>query len=981
MLQFLNDGSAPSGGTPRRVLFLTPSLSLLKQTAERIAEYGGLQDARMLVVGSGAPVDYGGADLLPQTTDKKVIDAFFKRVAEKKEGAIVISTYQSSPLLPLDDFALTVCDEAHRMCTEVENSAFAATLRAKPANGGNGARLFMTATPQWEGGPINMSDTSIFGGVSYRYPLRRGINEGHVNDFRLQFLVANLQRPLTVTEATSVLSGSAAAAAVVAPDDVAEDPSEFAPMVRCIVHAAAANERLLVFCSSLDQMARLKAAMPPTLPQPKQPASPGRPLAVFEVSSAMSPAAVAETLQQFGVNAAAPPHTTDTPHYVLFSCRMVQEGVEIPGLNAVFFAAPRASARDIIQCLCRPLTRSDTSPVSNIYLPLLLDLALDAVDSKANLKRMTDRAVNFIDAVMDEDDKLYSHLVSPNSVEYPLTTVWAAPEEIVGSATTRATTLQRVDVLLRRTLSHGGTNNSFRLLTPARLPWRDAFGRMKELVDSTGTYPQPDDLWIIGDVSISLYDFYLYCRRKYVEYKAATANTNANSSTGATVATPKRSAKRKKVDKQTNGAPTMDAPVDYDEGAVPSEASDAPLVTDNDGASSVRGRRALLEPYQVRDLESLPDWDRVARGGQLHVTAALSAFTQLMQQTKGLPLPADPLQMGFHGASATPQELSCAVIARVVSGLRVDQPTATPTTDGGLAPVATVPMASMRQRLEALHSTLCGIVNNARAGTQTPLVTSMADFAAECSHALSAMAQTNTPAQHAEYLAGAFPGYPHKHLNRRTPKEIAAVMLRPIEDRGHESSHCNLCNKTIQKNVLEEHIGPNGAHQRRVLVVRQYLKMRHTLHYQFLAKQKFEGGATGNVPMDTKVVTLPISHIGELFSTVCCTLCKITCPDVSSFHTHATGSKHLKQYEQRRRSLHCAACNVQFSDHESLAAHKASPEHVERVALKKSLPTPTTSAATLTADVAPTESASAGLRNLSVNATVTVDTEAATAAS
>lgn len=58
---------------------------------------------------------------------------------------------------------------------------------------------------------------------------------------------------------------------------------------------------------------------------------------------------------------------------VLFNVRLFQEGVEIPDLNAVFFAAHRYSPRDIIQSICRPLCKLDGKPLSTIFLPVDFD--------------------------------------------------------------------------------------------------------------------------------------------------------------------------------------------------------------------------------------------------------------------------------------------------------------------------------------------------------------------------------------------------------------------------------------------------------------------------------------------------------------------------------------------------------------------------------------------------------------------------------
>ena len=60
----------------------------------------------------------------------------------------------------------------------------------------------------------------------------------------------------------------------------------------------------------------------------------------------------------------------------MFNCRLFQEGVEFPDLNAIFFAAPRHSPIDIIQSLCRPLNKKESKPPSVIFIPLPYDQKL-----------------------------------------------------------------------------------------------------------------------------------------------------------------------------------------------------------------------------------------------------------------------------------------------------------------------------------------------------------------------------------------------------------------------------------------------------------------------------------------------------------------------------------------------------------------------------------------------------------------------------
>ena len=176
--EFVAKRLAPHGGVPGRILFLVPSLPLAKQVAEALAASGGFANARLLVVGSGTSVDYGGHLLLPQTTSPDMIARYFMQVQATGADAVVVSTYQSCARLPLDTFSLIICDEAHRLCFSFYDggnadddpaaSQSSTTVRVSraaelllPART-PGAKLFMTATPHYgdRGGSMVMTSMS-----------------------------------------------------------------------------------------------------------------------------------------------------------------------------------------------------------------------------------------------------------------------------------------------------------------------------------------------------------------------------------------------------------------------------------------------------------------------------------------------------------------------------------------------------------------------------------------------------------------------------------------------------------------------------------------------------------------------------------------------------------------------------------------------------------------------------------------------------
>jgi superfamily II DNA or RNA helicase len=465
--------AGPADELPICGLYLVPGLSLLRQTAQKIASYGFTEP--MLLVGSDPrPVAMpGGARELAMTTDPAVIRAF---VAERGRR-LVISTYQSSPLLPTDVFALAVLDEAHRVSGGKAPRPFNHFVLAPRV----GARLFMTATPAYDlpvKTSISMRDTSLFGGVAFRYHLRQGISAGHVNDFRLEVVAAPSARATTASV------------------EEAAAPSQ-------ILAAMAKVDKLLVFCRDIAHTARLRKAVAET------PLPPGvAPFECLEAHSKQGPGGAAAALRKFGAAGT---------RAALFNCRLFQEGVEIPPLNAVFFAAPRHSPRDIVQSLCRPLNRTPGKPPSVIFLPVLHDPSKDASDP-ANLKRYA-TIVPFVDALLDEDPRLYEHLLDPSASAYPI--------DILGTHTlkladrkARSSLLASVRRAARYGISAASKKPTERLLRSENLPWDKAFGELRRIVDVYGRYPKTTEMWHIGDTKVSIHRFYRWAADEYTEWKA-----------------------------------------------------------------------------------------------------------------------------------------------------------------------------------------------------------------------------------------------------------------------------------------------------------------------------------------------------------------------------------------------------------------------------------------------------------------------------
>lgn len=495
------------------ILFLVPGLYLLRQTAQKLAGYkpagykpagykpasykpasdkpaSAFKNTNMLLVGSSlaeVPLP-GGAQFM--TTDLDHVREFLAQPSSNASNAtskIIISTYQSSAIVMEASarlgikFSLTVFDEAHRVCGGADPRPFTCALRAPPT----GDRLFMTATPAYDG-EITMKNAAMFGGIAYRYHLRQGIDAQYVNDFRLEFVAVD----------SAVAGAGAMAAAVLA--------------------ASSQVDKLLVFCQDIKHAEALAAAAAAATATATAAAT-AEPAAatakIYLAHSRLGKHEVAEALAAFSGGGRA----------IIFTVRMLQEGVEIPPLVGAFFAAPRHSSRDIIQSLCRPLNRVEGKPQSVIFLPVMYD-GQRAPDDPVNLKRFA-HIVTFVDALLSEDPRFYEYLLDPKAAPYPARVLFAGGTGTGTGAGTGPKKYTEAVILsgVRRAARYGtstAANPIERLLRAENVPWDRGFAEIKRIVEVCGRYPKTTDAWIVGEARVCLHRFYRRAADEYAEWAA-----------------------------------------------------------------------------------------------------------------------------------------------------------------------------------------------------------------------------------------------------------------------------------------------------------------------------------------------------------------------------------------------------------------------------------------------------------------------------
>jgi superfamily II DNA or RNA helicase len=345
---------------------LVPSIALAAQTIS--GWQAGCPTGRVLAVCSDQTVGGGGvraSDLaVPVTTDPEFIAKWLANTAGR---ALVVGTNDSAHRLAEglrragQVAGLTVCDEAHRLAGRADK-ATAAILA--PGFLPERRRLYMTATPRIGTGisadgkllVASMDDEEVFGPVAYAYGFARGIAEGYLKGYRL--VVAGI----TDAEVSELLDG----------EDGGRLAEDGVPLRMAVAQAALAMtaaryglRRTLAFLPRISDSRHFARTLPATvgmLPPQHRPA--GR-IAAGHVHGKMTSAQrdlVLDRLRQ-------PP---DGGWSVISNARCLSEGVDVPAIDSVLFAAPKESVVDIVQAAGRALRPHGDADTATIIVPALL---------------------------------------------------------------------------------------------------------------------------------------------------------------------------------------------------------------------------------------------------------------------------------------------------------------------------------------------------------------------------------------------------------------------------------------------------------------------------------------------------------------------------------------------------------------------------------------------------------------------------------
>ena len=392
------------GGTAR-ILFMVPSLALLKQTLDDwAAEADGAftawavcSDTKVSSAARSDTVADSPVDLpIPATTDAQRL-AHSLCANNATEGLqVVFATYQSIDVnhdaqeIAGDewrDFDLVICDEAHRTTgttlTGEDESAFTKIHSDEFIR--RSKTLYMTATPRIfaekaknkasEKDVIltSMDDQDTYGPVFFRLGFGQAVKEGLLTDYKVIILtvsedevskhyqaIAEMGGELNLDTAAKLTGCWNALAKRKHPDSDTDYGDDLSPMRRAVAFCRdikASKQVAAQFPDMVDGLSNLE----------NDDTTDNLRVECSHVDGTMNAAVRAQAMEWLKEGAG----TDEEPICrILSNARCLSEGVDVPTLDAVLFLAPRKSQVDVIQAVGRVMRRAEGKDFGYIILPV-----------------------------------------------------------------------------------------------------------------------------------------------------------------------------------------------------------------------------------------------------------------------------------------------------------------------------------------------------------------------------------------------------------------------------------------------------------------------------------------------------------------------------------------------------------------------------------------------------------------------------------
>lgn len=403
----------------KKVLFLTPSLALIKQTLEAWSDQTKIPFSYLCVCSDksvSSEMDEGDLDIsevnIPVTTSPDLIVPYLSTNNDAKQ--IIFSTYQSLDVLATAmnkvrnfNFDLIIFDEAHRTAGAKDSGLFSLALYDQHIK--SKKRLFMTATERlvkpWiirkakEANRIvfSMDDEQLYGPVFDRFNFGEAIKGKIISDYRI--IVAGVKEKeiyqwienndyLVEVENRSE-EYYTTAQNIFRQIMLIKAMKEFSIKKAITFHSTVKNAQEFIASSKRDDLNLLRIISKIWPEKEKR-------VYLDHINGSMSAGERKERLDLF----------KDANFGVISNARCLTEGIDVPIIDSVYFVNPKNSLIDIIQACGRALRkpRDKHDKIAYFIVPILIPEGSSEADAINEID--FEMLHNLIQSLRDQDIRL-----------------------------------------------------------------------------------------------------------------------------------------------------------------------------------------------------------------------------------------------------------------------------------------------------------------------------------------------------------------------------------------------------------------------------------------------------------------------------------------------------------------------------------------------------------------------------------------------
>lgn len=403
----------------KTVLFLAPSLALVKQTLEAWANQSNTPFSYLAVCSDkSVSLNEDDGDIaiselnVPVTTDVTEISNFLH--SKNFDTKYIFSTYQSLPVIAeafmgIDDFEfdLTIFDEAHRTAGAKESTLF--SLALDDNNIPSHKRLFMTATQRMlrpnlkkiaadnERLVFSMDDENIYGKLFHSYNFGKAINDKIISDYEI--IVAGIQESelknwIATNKELEVLNEAEETAFTTA-------QTLFSQIILAKAIESYPINKVISFHSSVNNAKVFSGAIGngnnlDTLITKVNKSIVSEDLYIDHINGSMSAGTRQEKLDEF----------KNSKYGLISNSRCLTEGVDVPIIDSIYFVENKNSIIDIVQACGRALRKPANIPNKTAFFIIPILIPDDSTSSDIVNMESFEMVYSVLQALRDQDDRL-----------------------------------------------------------------------------------------------------------------------------------------------------------------------------------------------------------------------------------------------------------------------------------------------------------------------------------------------------------------------------------------------------------------------------------------------------------------------------------------------------------------------------------------------------------------------------------------------